>query len=227
MKKIFYFILLLSFTSYSFTEEIFFWKINTNQKVIFLTFDDGPGEYTKEVLKILKKYNIKATFFVLGELVEFRKDILKNIINDGHQIGSHTYSHKNFYKLDKTLPQQKCEKILEEELSKTESKIKSALGSDIKIKYLRMPNGFYRKWMNNIVRKFDYKVINWTHGCDWLNIDEQKMLKSYINALQPGGIYLFHDGGKDRRKTIKVLEEFIKHSLNEGYKFDLLDNWVK
>ncbi|MFN3550409.1 MAG: polysaccharide deacetylase family protein [Endomicrobiia bacterium] len=232
MKKIFYYLIYIFFLfSIIFAEKfdnekIFFWKINTKEKIIFLTFDDGPSEYTKEVLKILDKYNIKATFFVLGELIKYRKEIIIEIFNKGHIIGSHTFSHQNFYKLCKKLSIQECKKILEEELLKTQQEI-NFVSNKIEIKYLRLPNGFYRKWVDDVVKKYAYKVINWSYGCDWLNISEEEMFKRYISSLEPGGIYLFHDGGKDRKKTIKVLEQFIEYAISKGYKFDILNNWIK
>lgn len=207
-------------------EKTFFWKVNTKEKVIFLTFDDGPGEYTEKVLEILEKYNIKATFFILGKLAKYRKNIIQKIFVQGHIVGSHTYSHKNFYKLSKNLSPQECNKILEEELIRTEKEIVSVLKEE-KIKYVRLPNGFYHKWVDDVIKKYNYKVINWTYGCDWLDIEEEEMFQRYISALQPGGIYLFHDGGKNRTKTIKVLEKFIKFALSKEYKFDILDNWVE
>lgn len=232
MKKIFYyltyifFLFSIIFAEKFDNEKIFFWKINTKEKIIFLTFDDGPSEYTKEVLKILDKYNIKATFFVLGELIKYRKEIIIEIFNKGHIIGSHTFSHQNFYKLCKKLSIQECKKILEEELLKTQQEI-NFVSNKIEIKYLRLPNGFYRKWVDDVVKKYAYKVINWSYGCDWLNISEEEMFKRYISSLEPGGIYLFHDGGKDRKKTIKVLEQFIEYAISKGYKFDILNNWIK
>ncbi|MCS7151666.1 MAG: polysaccharide deacetylase family protein [Endomicrobia bacterium] len=225
------FFILFTFTSDCFSQKdnIFFWKINTNnEKVIFLSFDDGPGEYTKEILVILKKYDIKAIFFVLGELAKFRQDIIREIVRDGHIIGSHTYSHKNFYQLQKnnTIPQLK--KILVDELEKTEAELKKILTHNFKIQFLRMPNGYYRQWMDEVImHKFGYKVINWTFGCDWHNYTEDEMFKKYINALQPGGIYLFHDGGKHRDRTVKVLERFINYCLEKKYKFGHLNDWIK
>lgn len=205
--------------------EIFYWKIDTAENVIFLTFDDGPGEYTKEVLKVLDRYNVKATFFVLGEMVRRYPTQLKEIFNKGHDIGTHTYSHINFYSLQKKNIEE-CKKILNEELANTDKEIKSVLNNEYKINLLRMPYGYYRKWIDDIVKNYGYKVVNWTFGCDWENISEEEMFKRYSNSLQKGGIYLFHDGGKDRKKTVIVLEKFIKAALANGYKFGILKDYL-
>ncbi len=201
-----------------FANDIFYWKINTKEKIIFLTFDDGPGVYTSKVLEILDKYKIKATFFVLGEMVKIYPDKLKDIFNKGHTIASHTYSHVNFYSLQKTRNLLECKNILIEELQKTEKEIRNVLG-DYKVTLCRIPYGYYRRWMDEIFKNYNYKVINWTFGCDWENISEKEMVEGYINALQEGGIYLFHDGGKNRDKTINVLEKFIQVAISKGYKF--------
>ncbi len=205
---------------------IFFWKIDTKEKVVFLTFDDGPGKYTEDVLQLLKKYNIKATFFMLGEVVKYYPDIVRKIYESGHTVASHTYYHNNYYKLQKNLPIESCKKKLDEELKMTEEEIKKIL-PQVKIKYLRMPNGYYKDWVSEIAKKYGYKVINWTFGCDWHNYTEEEMVKRYKEALQPGCIYLFHDGGKNRRKTVNVLHQLIEHCISNGYKIESLEGWIK
>jgi peptidoglycan/xylan/chitin deacetylase (PgdA/CDA1 family) len=207
-------------------DEIFFWRINTKEKVVFLTFDDGPGKYTEKVLELLKKYNIKATFFMLGEVVKYYPDIVRKVYEFGHTVASHTYYHNNYYKLQKNLPIESCKKKLDEELKMTEEEIKKIL-PQVKIKYLRMPNGYYKDWVSEIAKKYGYKVINWTFGCDWHNYTEDEMVKKYKNALQPGCIYLFHDGGKNRIKTINVLQQVIEYCINSGYRFGSLEEWIK
>ena len=207
-------------------EEIFFWKIETKEKVVFLTFDDGPGKYTKDVLELLKRYNIKATFFMLGKIVRYYPEFVKEIYNSSHSIGSHTYYHTNFYKLQKNSSINECKKKLDEELKMTENEIKKIVPQS-RIKLLRMPNGYYRSWVNDVAKKYGYKIVNWTFGCDWHNFTEEEMLKKYKSALQPGCIYLFHDGGKDRTKTVNVLKQIIEYCIANDYKFGNLEEWIK
>jgi peptidoglycan/xylan/chitin deacetylase (PgdA/CDA1 family) len=215
----------LIFSIKLFSNEIFITKIDIKEKVIFLTFDDGPGPWTKEVLDVLKKHNIKATFFVLGELVGYRKDIVKQTLIDGHNIGSHLFTHKNFYQIQKKYSLEDTKKFLIQEIEDSIKKIEETVG--IKPKYLRMPYGYYRSWMDKILQRYNLKVINWTFGCDWTNITLEEMTKKYCSNLQRGGIYLFHDGGKKREKTVVVLENFIKYVLDNGYKFGDLNDYIK
>lgn len=210
-------------------EEIFIWKINTNEKVVFLTFDDGPNFiYTNKVLEILAEYNIKATFFVLGKAIVGNYDLIKKILEKGHTLGTHTYYHNNYYQLQKKYSVDICKRMLEKELEDTEKELKK-INENLRFKYLRMPYGFYRKWIDEIVKKYNYKVVNWTFGYDWFDVSEEEMLRKYCEALQPGAIFLFHDGGisKYREKTINVLRKFISYCLEKGYRFDNLENWIK
>ncbi|MEN3013003.1 MAG: polysaccharide deacetylase family protein [Endomicrobiia bacterium] len=228
MKNIKHFTFILFFCKI-FAEQIFYWKIDTKDKIIFLTFDDGPDRvFTYKVLDILDEYNIKATFFVLGELVKYNPEVIKEIVKKGHTLGNHTYYHKNYYQLQKKYSLQTCKKLLEEDILSTEKEVKK-VNENLKIKYLRMPHGFYRKWMDEIVKKFDYRIVNWSFGCDWQDIPEEIMLKKYCEALQPGAIFLFHDGGtyKYRNKTINVLKKFIVYCLQNNYRFDKIENWIK
>ncbi|MCX7956553.1 MAG: polysaccharide deacetylase family protein [Endomicrobia bacterium] len=209
-------------------EENFVWKINTDQKIIFLTFDDGPSRiYTLKVLEILDKYNINAVFFVLGVCVKGNEDIIKLIINKGNILANHTYNHYNYYQLVKQKTLQECKNLLSNEIIKTETELKKILGDNFVVNYLRMPNGYCKKWVQEIALKFNYKLVNWTFGYDWHNVSYDEMYKKYCNALQPGAIFLFHDGGKNREKTIEVLEKFIEYCLQKGYKFGNLKDWIK
>lgn len=232
MKTLFFLFSIINFGSKNFvfcSEEIFFWKINTDKKVIFLTFDDGPNAiYTNKILEILAEYNIKATFFILGEAIGGNHNLIKKILANGHTLGTHTYYHNNYYQLQKKYSIDVCKKMLEKELEDAEKELKK-IDKNLKFRYLRMPYGFYRKWMDEIVKKYDYKVINWTFGYDWYDVSEEVMLKKYCEALQPGAIFLFHDGGveKYREKTIKVLKKFILYCLDQGYKFENLEEWMK
>lgn len=218
-------LIILIFLNPLFSQEMFYWRIKTNEKVLFLTFDDGPGNYTDKILDILKEYNIKATFFVVGDYVKQRQTTLKRIIIEGHSIGNHTTSkHYNFYHITKKKKLEFCKELLIKEVKETEKAITETVGT--KPTYLRMPYGFYRRWMNDILKKLNYKVINWTFGYDWYDVSEEEMFKKYCKAVKPGSIFLFHDGGKNREKTLSVLKKFIQYSVLKGYKFDDLRKWI-
>lgn len=125
-----------------------------NSKVVYLTFDDGPNYNTTRILDILKENNIKATFFLVGSMVENNPSIVKRIKDEGHIIANHTYSHKYNYKT-------KEEFIAEVE--STDRIISQALGEDYKSYFVRVPGGSMGKAMiQEAIKENNYKSINWT-----------------------------------------------------------------
>jgi len=190
-----------------------------NKKEFALTYDDGPGFITAELLDTLKKYNVKATFFLLGENIKRYPELVKRIYAEGHLIGSHTYSHKNFFIIDKKNGK---EEILKEEILKTENELKK-IGLSKPI-FLRMPNGFSKKWAIDIASSMNYTLVNWTFGIDWHNIPQEKMEELYLKAIKPGAIILLHDGGgKKKKKTIEITEKILKEAYNNGFKAVRID----
>lgn len=200
------------------TDKIFFTKADTQEKVIFITIDDGPGNYTMELLDLLKKYNIKAIFFVSGDTVLGYPEVLKREFEEGHYIGTHTYCHRSYYKLQKTADLETLKNTLRSDLQKTEENIKKIL-PEVRVRYLRMPEGYHKDWVDEIAKEFNYKVLNWTAGYDWLQEPIEKIIEEYKKSLKPGGIYLFHDGRDRGLKTVKILSELIPYALSQGYKF--------
>jgi peptidoglycan/xylan/chitin deacetylase (PgdA/CDA1 family) len=193
------------------------------KKAIALTFDDGPGPYTGRVLAILKSHNIKATFFMEGDEVEFRQKIVKDVQADGHEIGSHLYSHPNFYAYEKKHADFR-EKMIQE-ADRTEKLIGKATGDRPHL--LRMPNGFAKRWARDIAKEKGYVMINWTFGCDWTKGSGRQFAESYVKHIGPGAIFLMHDGGKDRSRTLEALTAVIVEAEKQGYRMvtvsELLD----
>lgn len=125
-----------------------------NSKVAYLTFDDGPNYNTNKILDILSENDIKATFFLVGSMVENNPSIVKRIKEEGHVIANHTYSHKYNYKTK--------EEFLAE-VDSTDRLISEALGEDYKSYFIRVPGGSMGKAMiQEAIKENDYKSINWT-----------------------------------------------------------------
>ena len=200
------------------------------KKVAFLTFDDGPSKIvTPKVLEILERYDIEATFFVLGKAVDENPDVLKMIYDGGHFIGNHGYSHKasKLYS---------CESAFKEELQKTEESIRQALQiSDFNCTLFRFPNGFTSpiyKSQKNICAKtltsIGYKYIDWN---SLTNDSVQKLSReSSFNIFKKTSkgkdilVILMHDSG-DLNKTYDVLEDTIKYLLKKDYEFKSLEEF--
>ena len=171
---------------------------------VALTFDDGPNiKWTHQVLDLLKKYHIKATFFVIGENIGPHQDILKRIAKEGHVIGVHTFTHPDLTKLS--------DEKVKEEITKTIDAIHKVL-PDYKIKFMRPPYGSMNEKIKKIILSLGLKPILWSaSGNDYLAISTAEYIKKNIDSeleKYNGGIVLLHDGGGDFEDGIPVNKKF-------------------
>jgi peptidoglycan/xylan/chitin deacetylase (PgdA/CDA1 family) len=210
MKNFIIFIFLF-FTSACFAQmKTFYADGPKDVKKIALTFDDGPGKSTEEILKILKEKDIKATFFMLGIRVYNDPCAANKVAASGHEIANHTYEHINFYSYKE---EDKINKI-EKELLQGESIIKQVTG--IKPFLLRFPNGYSKSDAIEVAKKHGYYVINWSFGCDWTKISAEEMHEKYKKALKNGAVFLMHDLSKNE-KILSFLSNFIDEAKESGY----------
>jgi peptidoglycan/xylan/chitin deacetylase (PgdA/CDA1 family) len=187
------------------------WRIPTDKQELFLTFDDGPiPGPTEFVLEELKKANVKATFFCIGDNVRKYPFIFKRIINEGHVIGNHTFNHLSGWK---TNTENYIHNIL-----LFEETVKSVI-PEMPIKLFRPPYGRITFKQAKLLKH--YKIIMW----DVLSVDYNKKmsaeacLKNTINAVRPGSIIVFHDSVKAEKNMTYVLPRLIDHFMNKHYSF--------
>lgn len=195
------------------------------EKIAYLTFDDGPNKIvTPDVLNILKKEDVKATFFVIGKHVEEYPEIIKREYEEGHYIANHGYSHDN-----KKL--YKSEESFLEEIKKTDIAIGKAIGKDDYCSYIfRFPNGYISKQNKKnkeraleLLSQMDYSYIDW--NC--LNNDSMKKYSKtqLLENLKKSSknkdtlVILMHDT-KDVSNSSLVLEDSIKYLKSQGYTFN-------
>jgi len=190
------------------------------KKYIALTFDDGPSSITPELCDLLKEYGVKATFFVLGINVKRYPENLKRIYNDGHLIGIHTYSHKNFYKIKDDV----LEVEIRNEIKKAEDEVYNVIG--IRPKLLRYPYGYNKYKAIEIAKSMGYDVYNWSFGYDWNDIDIDKLLSLYLKNIKPGAILLLHDTPKRNKRVIELTRKIIEQAKNNGYEIVRLDEMI-
>jgi len=177
-----------------------------------LTFDDGPGYVTTDLLKLLEQRKAKATFFMLGSAVRAKPELVKMVHAAGHLVANHTDTHKNWFKIAKTADR---EKVFAAELSKAEEALVKATGE--KPKVLRMPNGYTAPWVRAAAARLGYTMVNWSYGSDWGKAPEAAMTAEYVKAVKPGAVLLLHDGGgKNREKTLRITAAILDEAQRQG-----------
>jgi peptidoglycan/xylan/chitin deacetylase (PgdA/CDA1 family) len=177
------------------------------EKKIAITFDDGPSIFTLEVLELLKKYNVKATFFCIGKNIEAHPEILKQIIADGHLVGNHSYSHSKFFDF------YNANKI-REEIEKTDLLLEKYTSK--KINFFRPPYGVTTPSIRRALEKTGHKVIGWNiRSLDGGTKNQSLILNRIIKRVSPGGIVLLHDTASH---SVLVLEQFLQFLEQNNYK---------
>ncbi|MBB6175638.1 polysaccharide deacetylase family sporulation protein PdaB [Anoxybacillus tengchongensis] len=198
------------------------WNVPTDEKMVAITFDDGPDMlYTPDILTILKQYDAKATFFVVGFRAEKYADIIKRQMDEGHEIANHTYKHLDF--------RGKSKQTIEEEIKKSEDVIYQITGKRPTL--FRPPLGYYNKRIIDIAKQRGYTVVMWSKHqdtYDWQNPGTSRIVRRVISHIQPGQIILFHDHGSGSRKqTVQALKEILPILKEKGYTFVTVSELLK
>ena len=191
-------------------------KGNSEDQVAALTFDDGPDEVmTERVLDVLKRHDIKATFFLIGEKVDKYPHIVRRMVEEGHTVANHTYSHKA------TFPMSSAENV-RQELQKCNDAIYKATG--LRTKLFRPPFGVTNPIIGKMVRRNDYTTIGWSiRSLDTVKSRED-VAKKVERQLHPGAIILLHDRCND---ADVLLETIIASTIEKKYTFVPLDELLK
>lgn len=192
------------------------WEGAASQKQVALTFDDGPSPtFTEQILDLLSAYGAKATFFVIGKRVELYPEIIRRQCREGHEIGNHTYEHKEVNRLSAA--------DLEEELQRADLAIKKITKDHVRV--FRPTSGYYDATVVQAAKKLNYSVIIWTWGQDtrdWTRIEGWRIAQKVIKNAKPGDIILFHDQGGDRTNTVQALKIILPELTQRGYRFATL-----
>lgn len=198
----------------------YLWKVDTNKKEIYLTFDDGPTpEVTTFVLDTLKKHHAKATFFCIGKNIKKYPELFNRILEEGHHIGNHTYNHLNAWKTDDKLYVDdvvECQEVIDKNLSSCNFKIFKP-----KAKLFRPPYGKIAKLKSEELINRGYKIIMWTvlSGDFDKNLSKKKCLNNVLKNTKSGSIVVLHDSDKAYDKLLSVLPKIITHFSSLGFKF--------
>ncbi len=183
-------------------------EIPARDKVLYLTFDDGPiPEVTPGILKILEEFNVRATFFVVGDNVRKHPDVFNQLITTGHTLGNHTFHHLNGWH---TSPASYAEDVF-----RCEELVKTSL--------FRPPYGRFTPSQYFLLRKH-FRFILWsvlTYDFDH-QISPETCLKYAVENAGPGSVVVFHDSVKAAEKVIYALPRFLETFLKQGFKFSTI-----
>jgi peptidoglycan/xylan/chitin deacetylase (PgdA/CDA1 family) len=185
------------------------WRINRQEKAIYLTFDDGPvPEITPAVLDILDKYHVKATFFCVGENVEKHPEVYAEVLRRGHAVGNHTYNHL---------------KGFEHRKSTYLANVKKA-ATVINSPFFRPPYGRIRPVQLRTLRK-QYKVILWDLITRDYNsrLSPDYILQTIRRLTRNGSVIVFHDSVKAQKNLFATLPQAIEFWQGEGYAFKVFE----
>ncbi|TNJ44317.1 polysaccharide deacetylase family protein [Tamlana fucoidanivorans] len=196
------------------------WDIATTNKVLYLTFDDGPTpKITNWVLETLHDYQAKATFFCIGNNIEKHPDIFQSVVKNGHSIGNHTKNHIKGWKT-KTNPYIN-DTIAAEYIIKSQLKHSNKTYSNL----FRPPYGQISPKQGKTLLEKGYNIIMWdVLSFDWnASIGPETCLNNVINKATSGSIIVFHDSVKASKNMQYALPKVLAHFTSRGYTFEALD----
>lgn len=187
-----------------------------SSRQLALTYDDGPNDpHTRRLLEVLDKHQVKATFFLVGRYVRQCPEIVRELVQAGHAIGNHTFTHPWL-----TL---KSEVEIRQELMQCRNAIQSAVGQDTNL--FRPPFGGRRPAVLRIARELNFQTIMWNiTGYDWNAPPAASIENKVSSKIRGGNVILLHDGGHkqvgaDRSQTIIATDHLIARYKQEGYEF--------
>jgi peptidoglycan/xylan/chitin deacetylase (PgdA/CDA1 family) len=191
----------------------FTWQFSTSKKIVYLTFDDGPTpEITDWTLEILKEYNAKATFFCIGENIAKHPDLFKDIQNQGHSIGNHTFNHLNgWHNSSNTFMENvaMCQNIIND----------FSVEHNSQEKLFRPPYGKLKSQQIKLLKQKGYKIIMWDIlSADFDNtISQEKCTQNVLKNIQSGSIIIFHDSVKASLNLQYALPQTLEYLKKNGF----------
>ncbi|WP_405608556.1 polysaccharide deacetylase family protein [Streptomyces sp. NBC_01511] len=174
-----------------------------------LTFDDGPDpRYTPGILETLRAHDVRAMFFVCGEMATGQRDLLREMADDGHIVGNHTWSHPELPKLRPAR--------IREEMERTSEVIERTLGRPPV--WFRAPYGSWNRHTFTIGAGLGMEPLAWTvDTLDWESPGTGKIVRRVLDGAGPGVVVLSHDAGGDRSQSVAALRDYLPELLRDGY----------
>ncbi|MDO5665333.1 MAG: polysaccharide deacetylase family protein [Bacteroidia bacterium] len=201
----------LFYASYSIASGVYLkavCKLNTREKLVALTYDDGPEpDTTLPLLDVLKKYDAKATFFCIGQKAERHPDVIRRIVAEGHEIGNHSYTHESTFPLY-------GKKKMQADLLKTQQILEEISGKEIQL--FRPPYGVTNPTIVSVIKEFGWRTIGWSlRSFDTQCKTADEALIRIKRKLKSGNIILLHDR---MPFTAELTEKLLVYLKENGYK---------
>ena len=201
-----------------------FSDLKTARKVVALTFDDGPyPPYTEQILDVLKEAHVPATFFVVGVNAQKYPELVRRIVDEGHQVGNHTYHHFDLLKSDSA--------AIAQEVDSTSAAILEITGS--KTLLVRPPHGFRDALVMEMMVERKLSVVEWSVASrDWTNPGVEAIVDRTLRKVKNGAIILLHDGDgveqtASRAQTVEATRRIICELKDKGYTFVTVSEILK
>jgi peptidoglycan/xylan/chitin deacetylase (PgdA/CDA1 family) len=191
----------------------FVWRKSTQEKVIYLTFDDGPiPEVTEFVLETLAQFDAKATFFCIGNNIEKHPDIFQKVIQEGHVVGNHTFNHLKGWAT--------ADDVYFDNIAQCKDEMANR---GVATNLFRPPYGRIKRSQSKSVL-LDYQIVMWDvlSGDFSQNLSPKTVLEKTLKHTQAGSIVLFHDSIKANKNMSYSLPRFLEHFSEKGFRFETL-----
>jgi len=196
----------------------FIWDITTDEKSIYLTFDDGPTPVvTENVLQLLKAYDAKATFFCIGKNIVENPSIYRQILTDGHAVGNHTFSHEKGWK---TTKENYLASVLQSQ--KTMQTVNTSSTSQL---LFRPPYGRIKPSQAKALQQLGYAIVMWdVLTQDWdASISKKKVLQNATQTAKEGSIIVLHDSIKASKHMLYALPKMLDYFSKKGFSFKKIE----
>ncbi|GLW46468.1 hypothetical protein Stsp02_21300 [Streptomyces sp. NBRC 14336] len=184
-------------------------RVNGRGRTMVLTFDDGPdSRYTPAVLDTLAEYDVRAMFFVCGEMAALRPDLLERMVEEGHVVGNHTWSHPLLTQLSR--------RQIRSQMERTSDIVEESCGE--RPEWFRAPYGAWNRAAFQIGAELGMEPLAWTvDTLDWQTPGARTIAHRVENGAAPGVVVLSHDAGGDRSQSVRALRDYLPDLLDAGY----------
>ncbi|MFE0798692.1 polysaccharide deacetylase family protein [Streptomyces sp. NPDC058812] len=184
-------------------------RVSGRGRTMLLTFDDGPDpRYTPDILDTLAKYDVRATFFVCGEMADYNRDLLSRMADEGHVVGNHTWSHPLLTSLGR--------RRIRSEMERTSEVVEQAYGEPPR--WFRAPYGAWNRAAFQLGAELGMEPLAWTvDTLDWTTPGTGTIVDRVEDGAAPGVVVLSHDAGGDRSQSVRALRSYLPELLDSGY----------